>query len=516
MQGAVESRFDLGSSGLGAGRANGRRDGLVLLALFLIIYGAKSMLIGALGSPLPYSDQWNFEAVGLYRPYLAGTLDWGALVAPYNEHRMLFTRLLLLGLFELGGGWDPILAMLVNALLHTAFAVLFTAFLLPIVEHRLRPLLMAFAALCFLLPLGFENTLMGMNSHFYIFLLLSFGGLVLTAGRPALSAHWIGGLACLLGLEFTLASGALTPIAAGLVSGLQLAVGSRRRTVAEIVAALALVVLGVTMAFAVSHDAASVALEAKSPLDLLDAAISVAALPLATVVGAIVVHAPLGWLLGDTLRRRPVLAAREWSLLALAAWIAAQILAIAYSRYQMALASRYFDIIVPALPLDLVALCLFLARAPRPRWTKVCTAGWVFVIVAAISIGGYLSSWRLATQEKRELDASLPLVTAFVATGDARQLDAVTGWLYPSKDGLARLLSDPAIQLFLPEAVRPPGLFPDGPRNETRLRGRLAGGAMVLKEALGAGQIWMALGVALMFFVGWRRLSPGEALTKGE
>ena len=49
-------------------------------------------------------------------------LGSGDLFTPHNEHRILFTRLLDLGVIWLNGGWSPLLQMTVNAFLHAGFA----------------------------------------------------------------------------------------------------------------------------------------------------------------------------------------------------------------------------------------------------------------------------------------------------------------------------------------------------------------------------------------------------------
>jgi hypothetical protein len=171
----------------------------------------------------------------------------------------------------------------------------------------------------------------------------------------------------------------------------------------------------------------------------------------------------------------------------------------------MALASRYFDIIILLLPLDLLALCIWLAQRPagsRRRWLAIYAGGWLFVVVLAVGAGAYFSSWRLAVQEKTELDASLPKVTAFLATHDIAQLQGVVGWLYPDVNRLGEILSDPDIRLFLPQEILPPGADPDALRQKTVLKGGLADAAALLKLVLGAGPVWLALGAAFAFLAG--------------
>jgi hypothetical protein len=215
---------------------------LPLAALFLLVFGAKAALIATLGSPLPYSDQWMLEGT-LYRSYLSGSLDLGQLFAPLNEHRMVFSRLLLLGLFEVDGGWDPVMEMLVNALIHSAFVVGLVALLLRAVPPVAAPLVALFSALCFALPIGYENTLIGINAHFYLLLIFSSGSILLMVRSPAFSPAWLAGLLLAAASNFTLASGALTPVAVLVMVAAQLWRGARPRTAREWAGAAALFAL---------------------------------------------------------------------------------------------------------------------------------------------------------------------------------------------------------------------------------------------------------------------------------
>src|SRR5436305_11534640 len=83
----------------------------------LAILGLKFLLIGRLGSPTPYFDQWA-EPFDVYFPYLSHALSFDRLIQFHNEHRLLLTRLTALALLILNGTWDPILQMLVGATVH--------------------------------------------------------------------------------------------------------------------------------------------------------------------------------------------------------------------------------------------------------------------------------------------------------------------------------------------------------------------------------------------------------------
>jgi len=78
-----------------------------LIAVCLIIVGCKFWLIASDSSPLPFLDQWKGEGAEVLRPWINGTLRITDLFAPFNEHRMVPTRLLALGLFEANAHqWD--------------------------------------------------------------------------------------------------------------------------------------------------------------------------------------------------------------------------------------------------------------------------------------------------------------------------------------------------------------------------------------------------------------------------
>src|SRR5437016_3472021 len=84
---------------------------------FLVIVGARLCLVADYGSSLPMYDQWDGEGATLFKPWRDGTLRLVDFVAPHNEHRMLPSKLLALGLLRLNGQWDARLQMTVNAIL---------------------------------------------------------------------------------------------------------------------------------------------------------------------------------------------------------------------------------------------------------------------------------------------------------------------------------------------------------------------------------------------------------------
>jgi len=187
---------------------------LWLAALFLVVLGAKLWVVQLYGSPLPLWDQW-YEADNFFRPWMAGHLTWGAFVAAHNEHRILCTRLLDLGVIQLNGRWEPLLQMTVNVFIYAAFACGLAFCLWKFLGRKHGWFICFLLAPFFALPYAGENTIWAFNSQVYF---LNFCSLAALAGlgfdKPAGRWWWLGLAASILGL-FTAASGLLAPVAVG-------------------------------------------------------------------------------------------------------------------------------------------------------------------------------------------------------------------------------------------------------------------------------------------------------------
>ena len=479
---------------------------LPLAALFLLVFGAKAALIATLGSTLPYSDQWLLEG-SLYRSYLSGSLDLGQLFAPLNEHRMVFSRLLLLGLFEVVGGWDPVMEMLVNALIHSGFVVGFVALLMRTVPPSAAPMLALFSALCFALPIGYENTLIGINAHFYLLLIFSFGSILLMVRSPAFSPAWLAGLLLATASNFTLASGALTPVAVLVMVAAQLWRGARPRTAREWAGAAAVLALSALLLMS-SIQLGSV-VKARGIADFLWAFLSLSSLPLLPVAGLFFVHAPIAWFAVDRLRAAPPRADIAWGLIGLAVWVIGQVVAVAYGRAAVAMTSRYFDMVLVLLPLDFAILCG--ALQVQPAWVRrfrIYAGVWVFLVVAGLGAHSGYYSLRVAGQVKALLDDLTQRVVAFERSGDLATLSGAQLWLVVDAPQLAALLSDQQVRAILPPAIRPPDADGAAAIARTALGGRLAGPAGALKLVLLQFPLWLSLGAAAAFLLAFRRRAP--------
>lgn len=480
---------------------------VLLAALFLVVAGTKLTMIAALGSPMPYWDQWDGEAADLYLPYLDGSLTFWHFVETHNGHRIAMTRLLALGLLELAGQWDPVLQMLVNALIHTAVIVWFAAVLAPLVAPERRLFVLAFCALLFALPIGTENIFTGFQSAFYLVIAFSFIAIASFATAPAFSLRWVGGaLACILAF-LSLSSGAVTSAAGAALAAFQMMAGARARNLREVAGAVFLIVpAAYVVAISANPDSP---LQARNLFEFLNALVAMASLPYATVIGVAFVHAPLFWLAWRALKEPPPVSSPVWIAIGLAGWSAAQMTALAFGRANAIMGGRYFDLILFNFPINLVALLMLggaMSGGGRlDNAVRRYAVAWIFAFVAVTSALGYFSSWRITLERANHAAIQITHVKAYFETGDRSHLDdkPLFHIPYPGPQRLIDLLANPMTRAMLPDEIRPA----DAPVAEFRQRLALKGGAAEtvaqIKDGILLGApAWLALGLGLFFMSG--------------
>jgi hypothetical protein len=187
--------------------------GLLCVALFLVIIGARFWTIGEFGSDLPFWDQWDAEAKDLYIPYFEGKLTIEDCFAPHNEHRVFLSRVLSLVLLIANGQWDARVQMLTNSLFYALFASGLFLLLTKSNWIRFNVALCAGIALVFALPFGWENTIWGFQSQSYLLVAFAMATLWLLSSNLVWSWPWVVG--CLIGFLglFTMATGLMAPLA---------------------------------------------------------------------------------------------------------------------------------------------------------------------------------------------------------------------------------------------------------------------------------------------------------------
>ena len=429
---------------------------LALAGCLAAVLGAKILLIARLGIPTPYWDQWDAEAAGLYLPWMEGRLDAAHWFAFHNEHRLVLTRASALALMRLTGSWDPIVQMLLNALVHVAAIGLLIALLGRLLDLARFLFLAAFTLLFFAVPFGWDNTLGGFQLQFYGLILLSVLSLHLI-GAPAWSARWGFGTLLAALAYFAMASGALILPAAIALATLQIAFG-RRNGARE----LAGIALHAVITLALLRDALSFSPHATASIGAaLDSLLVAASWPVAAaswpsilkIIPAALINAPVLVLALRLFRERPGLDDQRWFALALAVWLALQLLALSYGRPGGTPESRYSDIFLIGLVLN-AAVWLHLLHTPS-RGLVFIASVWLFAVMLGAGQKATNNVIDGIAARVRTGQIQTENVKSFIATGDISHLAGkpLLHIPFPSAERLAGLLSDPRLRAILPPAL---------------------------------------------------------------
>jgi hypothetical protein len=437
------------------------------VALVLIVVGARLWLIANYGSSLPILDQWDGEAAFLFKPWLGGTLHWPDLFTPHNEHRIVLSRILALGLLQMNGQWDALLEMAVNALLCGLMALVAGLGLRHIFGHVHRSFICAAVTFWLALPYAHENTLWGFQSAFYFLLLFSITAIWGLGLQRAFSIGWCLGAAAAILACLTMSSGFFAAAAVLGMMGLR-SIKQRRISREDVATAT---VVGVIMIIACAFQPAPPPWHKPLQASSVSAWLAVFGRCLAWpfpqwAVAGWIMYLPIVVLLAwFSLARGPTSENQKlWRqmklLLGLGLWVILQAAAIAYGRGgdgSMEIASRYMDVLALGALVNLAALILLVSRLPsNSRWrrgTKVLAGFWVVALVAGgldisyrqiANQSGRLPFLRLAEQDTR----------GYVATGNPAYLKRPIP--YPDPLRLAELLDDVSIRSILPACVRTP------------------------------------------------------------
>lgn len=478
-----------------------------LFAMFLIIFGTKAALIATYGSSIPFWDQWDAEAARLYLPYVQGNLSISMLFESHNEHRILLTRLLDLALFELAGGWDPLLQMLINAVLHSVFIVSLVGILATMLPKKEHSGLVLISILLFMLPIGWENTISGFQSQFYFLLIFSLISIRLLVGAQAFSGRWLAGIGALIASYFSMASGALSTFAVAGVVILQL-VTMRRTGLREWLGLAGLLAVGFIMLIYVQGVPGHERLKAQSVWQFLSGFVVLASIPLFTIAGAAIVQLPLFSFCVRLIGNARKITDPHWVVLGLAGWLVLQLASLAYGRAVGITSSRYMDIVLIALPLNYFALRYLVGELAtsksRAKIANLLSVGWLSLMILGLSVTISLNPFSGMFERAALRPVQFQNVQNFLATGDLEALANKPRLYipYPSAERLAGLLSNPEIRSFLPASIRPADADVTGLQSRLVLRGRLANWMFgVRKAVLEFSSVFIGAGLAMLFGV---------------
>ncbi len=437
---------------------------LLALAIFLIVVGAKLVVIERSGTDLPFWDQWAKEGELMHAPWLERGELWSNLFVPHNEHRIAPTLAANLALVATTGQWDARVQSVISGGLHALLLAGLFFWGSAQVEKRHVFALACLAAVTGAAPISWENLLSGFQSQFYFLALFSLGaigGLLLS--RAWTLIWWLGLASGLLALV-SMGSGLLcaAPIAGVALVRLVAHRDAWRAHLATLLAGLALGGAGWLLHTPTPwHEP----LHARSFAVLATYAARCLAWPshdriwLAAVIWVPWLALAVSWLWR---RARGERAGRAQDFVVAAGlWILAQVMAVSYSRAGAGgpPANRYGDLFALALPLSFLALAWLL---PANRLARKVVLAWLLVVVVTLTWAAHGAWVGPLADKQREHRTYERNVAAFVQTDDYASFEKQLPDLpFPIADWLARILRRPSIRAILPASVRRPVAIKD-------------------------------------------------------
>lgn len=442
-----------------------------LLAVFLIIVGAKLALMSLCSSPLPFFDQWQGEGRNLLLPWMEGRLNLADLFAAHNDHRILWTRLLVLGLFALNQQWDAQVEMIVAAWLHAGCAVILGGVLIRRLEAKWETPVLVTLLLIFGLPFDWEDTLAGgFQSQFYFLILFALVTIWGMASHAPFSGYWWGGVVAAVGAWFSIASGPLVTmsVAGWMIVRLFIRAGQVRANWMTLAASMALTIAGMSLR---PSNRMPGNLEPKSLGDFVSVFAGLLSWPLQWPVGALLMYLPLVgllWKLAKDRRTDRSLAAEDF-LIPMGFWVVIQAAALAYARnrYGNPLEiSRYMVFLAPGVLVNLgcaAVLARYYVNDVFPPVRRRLLLGGTVAVAGLVLLN-------LARLTREDLHEHLPMMR----TNNARQRENIAAFLtsggnpktFEGKSvydvgaefipDLMDLLRHPVIRRILPSSIQTP------------------------------------------------------------
>ncbi|WP_410209784.1 hypothetical protein [Aquirhabdus sp.] len=427
-----------------------------VVAFILLLFGAKLWLIDHYGNPTPFWDQWDGEAANLYAPFLEGTLRFQDLFAAHNEHRIFTTRLLSLAELKTNGVWNPLLQMVINAVLHITVLLFIIIQMLKVIGQKYLLPVLAFSLILFSTPYAYENTLAGFQAQFYFVLFFSISTLWLTITKPPFSKNWWIGLISGGFAYFSLASGVFA-IAAAAGVGIIVFLLKLRRDSSQLFAILMFMIIftvGVCYTPLVPNH---VLLKAHSPEQFFRALFTILSWPLDQFgTYALFINAPAIIFISYMLWRRPPSEDTKWFLFGTVMWAAIQSASIAYGRHEGPLAPRYLDLYAILILINFICLLSFLKiiKPAHRRLGIISVAIWAIIILLALINTRAPSLHGAAFLYQKGLEQQIN-TSRYIATGDMDNLrnKPLFSIPYPDADRLAMILNKASIRSILPSDI---------------------------------------------------------------
>jgi hypothetical protein len=442
--------------------------------VFGVVTSVQLWFVAAAGTDIPFHDQWDIEGAWLYPAWRDGSLQPTELLHPFNEHRILWTHLLNLGLFVVNGQWDPLMQLTAIAGLRGICAAGLAWLVGARMNRRARGFVAAGVIFAFLPHLPWHNVLWGIESHAYFALGLSMFAMALLGAASRTPGRTAGGLLAAGAALLAMGPGALVPVALLGLMALR-AIEARRLEAATLRQAWPALLLLATAWVLRAPVTEHIRLEAASWLQFFTALGRVLAWPhSAQPLAALPMNLPLLLVVAGRLLRRREAADGEDFILLVACWSIAVALATAWVRggsdeLVFGVPSRYVDFVV-LLPLANVWCVIQLAREAGPMRKRsgswVAAAWGVFLFVGWLGLSTEVMR-RLVLPRARDREAPVRLVREFQRTGDAGIFAGRPRLLvpHPNPEAVRTVLADPRMAGALPPSLQPEQ--PMGPLSRT-------------------------------------------------
>lgn len=434
------------------------------LLVFAVVLGGQLWLVKLAGTDIPFMDQWDVEGRWLYPAWQEGSLRFGDLFRAHNGHRIVWTHLLNLALFQANGAhWDPLVQLAAGAALHAGCA----AWLMVGLGRRLRGRtagLMALVIALLSLPVaGWHNALWGFQSQVYFALFFGLWAFVCLDETAPSRRRTVTGWVMLVFAMLSMGPGVLAPVA---LLGLALVHGwEKRRVNRAVVLRMILVVVLPVIAFASqSRVPENAALHAQSVGQFFTVVGRVLAWPhVDQPWAAVALNLPLlGLVLGRmTGRRRPE--EGENFVLLIGGWGVLAALATAWARgggeeLSTGVPSRYVDLVV-LLPVANLASLIVLVQEAMPMGrarVRLAALLWsVFLAVGWLGLSAQMVRGIILPRARDPL-APVRLAVAFQAGNDPAVFAGQPRLLvpHPNLDSVRTVLTDPRMKGALPPSLQ--------------------------------------------------------------
>jgi hypothetical protein len=438
----------------------GRRYIIASILFGCTVASSRWWLAATYATNIPYLDQWGAEGLDLYLKIQNGSLRLADLFAPHNEHRIFFTHLQNLALFQLSGAWLPKLEIAVNALWYGAIGGIVHHTFAPYSSGKYRYAALLLLLVVFCAPFGWQNALWGFQSQHYFGLLLAAVASICLFRKIWRQPSWWIGFAAALALPLATSFGAIATVA--LLSAFVLVSRGRKIFLREHIHSLAALGLSLAVALLLMRNVPQHAyLKAQSPSMFLGSFLRCLAWPSIDFPAATVIAWAPCIVFFVTKVKDAIPERATWSIAFFAALAVLDSASVAYARAgglpDLAPISRYQEVLAWGALANGAALIALLQAQFQPRVCRYLTVVWIAVFMIGLLQLTALN-FRLHLPFKQMSDArQQTLIAEYLSTRNTTVLEGKAYWEigHPSAQVVKQVLDEPRLASKLSPEVNP-------------------------------------------------------------